>query len=377
MWWRKRPPARRSSPKRRGASSGAAPIPSRSFWAAFGKVVAIGTPVLVALGGLAYTGLQLRDAKVQFVQTSQQARYNDILAGLSSASSAAQINAVTRLVDFIDDRTNFSSDENQRAVGKELEQTLVAYVVSTASSTSDGLKDYNLPGKNWTAAVIATKELQTLLNDPRLRKVSLESIGLDHVDLHGYSQQHLTIASNLSMDGADLREAVLTGIQIDPRHSVNLEQADLTCADLYGTEHEEASLGTADLAYADLTGANLNNLDLSGVRNLQPEQVQHVIYNAHTKWPPTITSPPRVDTMQSVHGLCTYLINRMTGMQPGEGYQNTTPWPVSGAPANRHVLTVKALREGCLSHVNRAVDPAVLEDSTDVSGRTLLAPCPS
>jgi uncharacterized protein YjbI with pentapeptide repeats len=348
-------------------------------WTALSLLVS----TILAVGGLYYTGRQVVDQQKVFVRTNQQSQYNDILAGLSSQSSAAQISAVSRLIDFVEDPKNFSSTANQKTVGLALQRTLVEFIASTAADTSQGLGEYNKSGSKWRLAVTATRQLEDLLNNPQMTNVSLASIDLSHVDMHGYSQQNLKISANLSLDGVDLREATLAGIQISPDKVVNLEQADLTCADLYGKPGHRASLGRADLRYADLTGANLSDLDLRSVSNLTRAQIRHATWNPGTLWPSYLNEPDPMpatdeDAMQSVHGLCTYVIDRMTGMMPGEGYQNTTPYPFGSnlTSVQKHALTVEAVREGCLRRpLAQKVDPQILFDKSDASVGALLGPC--
>jgi uncharacterized protein YjbI with pentapeptide repeats len=371
---------RRSPAGRRGGSD-AAPAAAKAArnginWTAASIVLS----ALLAVGGLYYTGRQVVDQQKQFVQTSRQSRYNEILSGLSDKSPAVQISAITRLVDFVADGRNFPDASAQKTVGRELQLTLVEYIRATADYTGLGLKAYKGSRENWVLGVTATRQMQELLNKPGLEDVRLHGLDLSHVDLHGYASQDLQISANLFLDGVDLREASLTGIKVSPDNDVNLEQADLTCADLNGTPHAEASLGRADLAHADLTGANLNYLDLSLVTGLTSDQIRHATWNSGTKWPPALRGlpPSSTDAMQDIHGLCTYVINRMTGMLPGEGYQNTTPYPVGPTytAQQRHALTVERIRRGCLAPPpDRQVPPKVLLDATDKSIRTLLRPC--
>jgi hypothetical protein len=365
--------------KRRGISAPTATQdPRRRLnWTAASIVVS----TLLAVAGLYYTGRQVVDQQKQFVQTSQQSRYNDILSGLSNSSPAVQISAITRLVDLVADVRNFRDPGDQETVGRELQATLVEYIRATADRTGLGLKDYNGTRENWILAVTATQQLQSLLNKPGLEDVRLRSLDLSHVDLHGYANQDLRISgANLFLDGVDLREASLPGITVTQDSNINLEQADLTCADLYGKPGAEASLGHADLAYADLTGANLNDLDLSHVTGLTLDQIRHATWNSGTKWPPALHGLPasNVDAMQDIHGLCTYVINRMTGMVPGEGYQNTTPYPVGPtySAQQHHALTVERVRRNCLvPPPAHQVPPQVLFDETDRSIGTVLRPC--
>ena len=205
--------------------------------------------MLLAASTLFYTGRQVVLQQKQFLQTNQESRYNDILAGLSNPAPAVQISAISALsalsalIDFVADRHNFANSTTQRSVRIELQRTLVESIKSTADHTSDGLLEYRRPKKNWTLAVTATKQLQDLLQNPALHNVALQNIDLNGADLHGYSQDGLHISANVSLDGVDLREAVLTNIQIDPGRTVNLKQADLTCADLYGQSIHPAQSG--------------------------------------------------------------------------------------------------------------------------------------
>ena len=336
---------------------------------------------LLAVAGLYYTGRQVVDQQKQFVQTSQQSRYNDILSGLSNSSPAVQISAITRLVDLVADVRNFRGPSDQKTVGRELQATLVEYIRATADYTGLGLRDYNGARENWILAVTATQQLQMLLNKPGLEDVRLKSLDLSHVDLHGYANQDLRISANLFLDGVDLREASLTGITVSQDSNINLEQADLTCADLYGGRTPSPrDLDWPRHPVADLTGANLNDLDLSHVTGLTLDQIRHATWNSGTKWPRALRGLPasNVDAMQDIHGLCTYVINRMTGMVPGEGYQNTTPYPVGPtySAQQHHALTVERVRRNCLvPPPDHQVRPQVLFDETDRSIGTILRPC--
>jgi hypothetical protein len=321
---------------------------------------------LIAIAGVIVTVWQVREAKNQFLTSSASGAYTDILNGLSSTSPAVQVDAVARLVRFVTVDSSRTSSVDQSYQAKSLQQTLVTFIRAESSVPATGLVDYDQHPPQWDVAAIAAKQLEQLLAYLHGRSAvdsifrgsaqsyAISSIELDHVDLHGFNQAGLTVDVSTDLDGADLREAQLSGIRVTA--PLNLEQADLTCADLNGSSDRPASLGSADLAYADLTGANLSSLDLRSVQNLTPQEVQHTVFDQRTKWPRYYWQgrqrlsfvPPRPDdAMQNNRLECTYLIQHMTGMRAGQGYQSRWGWPKSAdtSPRASGLRAVRTLRD--------------------------------
>ncbi len=373
------PPPRPKS----GSGAGRAPRPARTAharrrtpWASVLHLlrsirISVSITALVAIAGVFFTGFQACEARQEYFASSQASRYKDIVADLANPSATVQINAVDRLVDFVEDPDNFSDRDQQQVLARELERTLSQYIVSTAGNTASGLKSYRAPAPTARLAESALSQLLDSLNVVEPAKDQLSSIDLSHADLHGYSRSGLVLRRNLLLVGADLREAVLPGLDVGTTGAVDLTDADLTCADLNsyrdssGVLHQTRLRG--DISAADLTGANLTGADLSEVTGLSSAQVQHTIFDATTKWPTTWSdgsAPPRLDPLQNIRGMCTYVVNSMTGLVPGEGYEPSTPWP-AGSPASVHVVQLVRDPTMCLvPQQSKTADPRVVADPT-------------
>ena len=98
------------------------------------------------------------------------------------------------------------------------------------------------------------EEMRADLSDANLRGTDLRSADLSDADL-----------SDANLRGADLRRADLRSANL---RNANLRGADLRGADLRNANLRGAYLLNADLCDADLHGANLLNADLSGAKNV-------------------------------------------------------------------------------------------------------------
>lgn len=360
-------------------------LKSGAFWTA-----------LIAVASVSVAVWQVREAKEQFLSSNARGDYTDILTGLDSGSPAVQVDAVARLVQFVVKNTGRGSSDDQANQAKTLQQTLVTFIRAESPVPETGIVDYDRHTPQWDVAAVSVRQLEGLLAnfdnsqqfDVAQHQYGISSVQLDHIDLHGFSQPDLTIKTTTSLVGADLREASLPDIRIlDTK--VNLSQADLTCADLNGSSSQEATLGSADLTFADLTGANLEYLDLRSVVGLTPAQVQHATYNKQTLWPNQIQVnghsesfiPPRQnDALESNYLECTYLIEHMTGMSAGQGYQPARPWPSNKdtSPHTANMGFVRAMRDAnnCLKKFPGGLPESVFEANLDTATGQLITTCP-
>jgi hypothetical protein len=360
-------------------------LKSGAFWTA-----------LIAVASVAVAVWQVREAKEQFLSSNARGDYTDILSGLNSASPAVQVDAVARLVQFVVKNTGRGTSDDQANQAKTLQQTLVTFIRAESPVPQTGIVDYDHHPPQWDVAAVSVRQLEGLLAnfdnshqfDVAQHQYGISSVQLDHVDLHGFSQPNLTIKTTTSLVGADLREASLPGIRIIDT-DVNLSQADLTCADLNGSPSREATLGSANLTFADLTGANLEYLDLRSVVGLTPGQVQHATYNNETLWPKHVQVngdaesfiPPRQDdALESNYLECTYLIEHMTGMAAGQGYQPARPWP-SDRDTSEHAANmrfVRAMRDAnnCLKKFPTGLTESVFEANLNTATGQLITTCP-
>ncbi len=251
---------------------------------------------------------------------------------LASQSPAVEVNAILRMVDYVQLDSNFTDHHRQVLAAHEVYATLAQFISSSTPNTSQGLQPYNSQTSLTKASLIAASQIMDLEHN---RELGPWPVDLTHADLHGFSEPGITLSTAADLAAIDLREAVLTGIHISVGARVDLSNSFLTCADLYGSNDDEASLGSADLAGADLQGANLDFVDLRSVQNLTLDQVRHTEWNARTLWPAYFKKevPPHAP-WQAQNGRCTTVIANMTGMLPGEGYAAVRPWSsTDGLPA--------------------------------------------
>lgn len=272
----------------------------------------------------------------QAVEASRESTWNDIMASLSSASSAVQMNAILRVVDYVQLASNYC----------DRYATLAQFISANTVTTSAGLQPYTSQTPMTKVVLVAAAQIMDL---ERNRDLGPWPVDLTHADLHGFSDDWIVLNSGSDLTGIDLREAVLRGIRIAPTADVQLIDAFLTCADLYGTKGREASLGGADLQGADLQGANLDFVDLSHVQHLTQEQARHTTYNTQTRWPRSLhRKKPAYAPWQSDSGRCTAVIGDMTDMLPGEGYVKVRPWTSTGdLPTDKRtaIVRVRAARD--------------------------------
>jgi hypothetical protein len=127
---------------------------------------------------------------------------------------------------------------------------------------------------------------------------------------------------------------------------------------------------------------------LRSVQNLTPPQVQHTVFDQRTKWPRYYWQgrqrlsfvPPRLDdAMQNNRLECTYLIQQMTGMRAGQGYQSRWGWP---EPADTSARTsglraVRTLRDPatCLRHYADGLPSSAFSASPQTVAGQLVRKC--
>jgi uncharacterized protein YjbI with pentapeptide repeats len=300
---------------------------------------------IVAAIAIIPTVIQFRSSQRQFVQTSRNTRYNDIVTLLGSDSPTIQLNSIMRLVDFAQDGSNFGSRRAQIATGHEIYQTLAQFISSNTPNTGAELTAYSSQNAETKVALTAATQLAHL---ERSQLPGPWPIDLTHADLHGVSMDNLVLKTQVDWRGIDLREGTFNNIHVEQKVAPDLQDAFFTCVDMKGTPKEEATLGSANLDGADLQGADLSYLDLSHVQSLRPAQVAHTRFNDAAKWPPGFQIPAK-NPWQDHRGRCTRIIAAMTGMLPGEGYADTVPWPVDArhlSPEEQeHLKIVRAARD--------------------------------
>jgi uncharacterized protein YjbI with pentapeptide repeats len=255
----------------------------------------------------------------QFELSSVASEYNDIIQGLSSSAGAVEINSIRRLQTFIEEDDNFADSDRQQAEAANAIQTLIAYIKEMGSFTNDGLAEYRSPHP--PVVLPAISALRNLLSNPDLGD---HSVDLGRVDMHGVVNLRgfHPFGDESFLPSVDLRGAILENMDLrDVKEFSTLHRSFLTCADL-----RMAKLGDTNMAYVDLSGANLTDADLSGVRNLTPEQLTGVTTSDITRLPDGVTVPAGTPWGFGSDE-CQAHMNDMTGIRPGAGYDPDVPCP--------------------------------------------------
>ena len=218
--------------------------------------------------------VQQETSAQQFERTMRQNQYADIVSGMASSSVGVQVNSIRALVQHVREPANYGDDADlQEQAAINAAQTLTAFIEDESSVPGqEGLSDYRDP-----QPVVVARALDQLVELTGLKETAEEadqirfpgiSVDLSRGNFHGVSARDFAPEGSFGAVGADFRNASVTGWDLSGAAYVNLSSAFFTCADL-----QQSNLGTAVVAAADFTGANLRGADLSGVQGLTSEQL--------------------------------------------------------------------------------------------------------
>ena len=264
---------------------------------------------------------QLATSQRQFVTSAQATEYNDIIQGLASDSGAVQTISLRRLVAYVSKADHFWSPSGfdgkaQHAARIDAVQGIQAFIKDKAAYSDQGLHAFLAPEPDVVLKALA--QLRTLIEDERAAGAVVD---LGHADLKGAPIAGITPRTNVYAAAVDLRMAAMS--QADFSHAtLTLRNAFLTCADL-----RNVNFGNADLTFADLTGSDLRGANLGHVRRgFTSRQIAHALVDDKTTYPKSgANMEVPTDPWQAVEGQCTAVVKRMTGMQPGEGFNPAVP----------------------------------------------------
>jgi hypothetical protein len=216
----------------------------------------------------------------QRLRATLQANYDAMVQELGSSSYAVQLNAIRRLVQFVEDRHRENYPQNacdQWFAAGNLAQTLEEYITTTRDSDAAKRTAQQLRLLTSQGDVPAPPSGHADCNGGH--DVSLNSVDLDYVDLSGWV---LPPATHFGLYSVSLRGASLARLDLRRTGYVpSLQNSDLRCADL-----SDAQLGRADLRGTDLRGADLRGADLSATTGLDSiNQLAGASVNARTKLP--------------------------------------------------------------------------------------------
>lgn len=306
------------------------------------------TPVTVALSAIGIgfaiwqANVQQETSAEQFERTMRQNQYAEIVAGMASSSVGVQVNSIRALVQHVREPMNYGDDADlQKQAAINAAQTLTAFIEDESSVAGhEGLTDYRDP-----QPVVVARALDQLVELTGLKETGDEtdevrfpdiSVDLSRGNFHGVSARDFAPEGSFAAVGADFRNALVTGWDLSGAESVNLASSFFTCADL-----QQSNLGTAVVAAADFTGANLRGADLSRVEGLTTEQLRGALIGPHTRLPTGVETPQQSgwgvteeDDSYRASSACRFLVDRMTNLLAGSGYSlrlpcaGRSPWPV-------------------------------------------------
>jgi uncharacterized protein YjbI with pentapeptide repeats len=270
----------------------------------------------------------LQESAAESRQSSRDTQYNTIVTGLSSDAAAVQDNSMWLLREFVDDPSNYSGKSAQQQGARDTIQTLSAFIEDN-SFTKDhsGLSYYESP-----QPIILSKamvQLKALDGDATLGSHDAD---VSRGNFHGISLPYFAPKGSFLAVNTDFRRAILHHLNLSAQPA-DLAGSFFTCANL-----KDANFGAANLTNADLTGADLSGADLSKVQKqtLTAAQLHGVTISPTTKLPPQVsidvTGSPQwgADSRK-----CAQLVDRMTGMEGGQGYSSAHPCPTNPQAAAR------------------------------------------
>lgn len=283
--------------------------------------VVISAATLVAT--MVYSQMALSSSAEQFERTVAQSQYSDIVGGLDSPSVGVQVNAIRRLVRFVNDDTNFDSTIEQERAVIDAAQTLMVFVQDeSATPGREGLSDYRDP-----QPVVSSRALDELLDLLDAAKHAI-SVDLSRVDFHGIGAADLKPRGSLYAVGADFRLAAATGWDLSDIPA-NLGSAFFTCANL-----QQSDFGQANVSGTDFTGANLRGADLGDVIGLRQEQIGGAVTGEATTLPAGLIAPTdQWGAVEQGNGhwtaspQCRALVESMTRLPSGSGFSSRLPCP--------------------------------------------------
>jgi len=266
---------------------------------------------------------QLRQSTVQYETSTRDDHYNQIISGLDSEAAAVQANSMRLLTEFVEQRENYESQDEQEKGITNAVQILTAFIEDNSTVPGrPGLANYQSP-----VPIILSRAMARLEALLEAKDLGTYRADISRANLHGISLRDFEPRGPLLAIATDFRRASLTDLDLRPADA-ELTAAFFTCADLTGAE-----LGRANVNNADFSGAILSGADLSGVKDLESEQLQGAVLDDDTELPEGVQPPTSWGEDRGER--CFYLVNDMTGMRGGQGYSDVLPCPRTLEAARR------------------------------------------
>ena len=265
---------------------------------------------------------QLSLSTVQYETSSRDEHYNQIISGLDSSASAVQANSMRLLTDFVEQRENYASEQEQEQGITNAVQILTAFIEDNSTVPGrPGLQQYQSPVPIILSRAMA--RLEALIEE---KKLGTNRADISRANLHGISLPGFKPHGPLLAVATDFRRAALTDLDVRAA-GADFTAAFFTCADLTG-----AKLGRASVTNADFTGAILSGADLSQVQGLESEQLRGAAVE-DAQLPDGVHPPTSWGDRRSER--CYYMVNDMTGLRGGQGYSDVLPCPTTRTAARK------------------------------------------
>ena len=292
----------------------------RSFWVAlFSIIISAAASAAAVLASVHIANRASRSNTQQFQLSSRMTYYKNIVDGLGSHSEAVEAGSMRLLTEYIESPGNYANLTDERTGATDGIQTLAAFIEDQSVAESKGLPDFLSPEP--IVVPRAMLQIKRLTQDPRLGASATDVSG---ANLHGISLPGFHPNGRVFAVTTDFRRATLTGFNLTA-YPASLQSAFFTCANL-----TDAAFGKADVQFADFSGADLTGADLSEVQHLTSEQLVGAAVDKATRLPKDVTLATQ--TWRSVPHMCRRIVNNMTGMLAGQGYDEELPCPTSTEP---------------------------------------------
>ncbi len=283
---------------------------------------------------------QLRQSTDQYETSTRDDHYNQIISGLDSDAAAVQANSMRLLTEFVAQRRNYESEDEQAKGITNAVQILSAFIEDNSTVPGrPGLSSYQSPVPIILSRAMA--RLEALLED---KDLGIHRADISRANLHGISMGAFKPLGPLLAVATDFRRASLRDLDLDPA-GAELTAAFFTCADLTGANFDRANVDNADFSGAILAGA-----DLSRVANLESEQLRGAVVDDDTQLPRGVQPPTSWGEDRGER--CYHLVNEMTGIRGGQGYSDVLPCPLTLKAARR--IEFEPVFAGDLSDLTRA-----------------------
>ena len=227
------------------------PTPPKRDWVVIIVTMLPGLAALIAVI-FTYASVQATENQVQIARQGQNTaeqgqitdRYNAAITNLGSRSIDVRLGGIYALQRLMQD-----SPRDQPTVVA----VLCAFVRDQTSAAAKPRKPPSLPPATDIQAALTVVGTRNPKNDGRRTVIDLDNTELTGADLSGLQ------LSRTDFSGANLGGAKLIGADL---YNANLTHAKLTRADLYNANLTGASFTYADLTYANLLKANLTRAQL-------------------------------------------------------------------------------------------------------------------